>query len=82
MKALEMMMDRNLKAHKHYKLCLKCGHVNNGELDVYNRICRCAAPILYDVALARGRPLHELGAVRCSGRLGLNKHFMAGAQSV
>lgn len=45
MKALAMRIAWSLKASKHYKVCLKCGHMNNGEVEVYKRICRCAVPI-------------------------------------
>ena len=60
MKALEMMMARDLKRHKHYQMCVRCGHMNNGKDEIYKRICQCATPILRPEELAGNKPMNEI----------------------
>jgi len=42
------------------KLCLRCGHLNNGSLDMMKKICLCATPILAPAEEITIYPMHEL----------------------
>ncbi|KKN76930.1 hypothetical protein LCGC14_0365820 [marine sediment metagenome] len=60
MNALEMTMAWESKKRKHLQVCLRCGHLNNKEEDVYKRICRCATPVLCNAKNIGNRTIAEM----------------------